>query len=661
MHSIKKNNLIMTAFLIVFLLFATVLFSDDALAASIGKVDYSIGLNVRSGPGTSYSVITALEDGEVFDIVETTKDSNGDKWYKIYVNGQYGYVIAKYVIVTETPEYTYDEEFESYLTEQGFPESYKDSLRNLHASHPEWVFKAHKTNLKWSTVISKQSTVGRNLIHQSANDSYKSVEYGAYDPATGVYEIFDSGGWVSASKQIIEYYMDPRNFLTEGTVFQFMAHSYDGNTQTKKGLQTLVANTFLSKTFPEKGDTYETYSDVLMYAGQNAGANPYVLASMIITEQGSDGRGGSISGQIKGYEGYYNFFNVGAYAKDGRDAVTNGLIYASGSGSYERPWNSRVKSIIGGAVFYASEYINNKQDTLYLKKFNVMNGSSKVATHQYMTNIGGAYQEASDLKNGYGAIINSPLTFYIPVYKSMPSEPCAKPSSGSNDNYLKSLSVAGYELTPKFDYYTSDYEIIVSSGATTVDISATVNKKGAKVTGAGKVSLSGSTTKIPVTVTSASGVKRVYNITVAKEAAPEVQLTSSTYQIGEYVEGVKLKTDVTEFKSAMSVTEGHSIKVCKADGTEVTKGNVGTGMNVVVCDSNEKVVKTVTISVKGDTNGDGTITSVDPLMVKRCIVEKYNLKGAFYKASDINEDGKITSVDALFMSRHIVGKYDIEK
>jgi len=655
MYNVKKNNLIMTAFLIVFLIFASVLLSEDALAASVGKVDYSIGLNVRSGPGTSYSVITALEDGTSFDIVETTKDSDGEKWYKIYVNGQYGYVIAKYVVVTETPDYTYDEDFESYLTAQGFPETYKEPLRNLHAAHPEWVFKAHKTNLKWSTVINKQSTVGRNLVQQSSNDSYKSVEYGAYDPAKGTYEVFDSGGWVSASKQIIEYYMDPRNFLTESTVFQFMAHSYDENTQTKKGLQTLVANTFLSKTFPEKSKTYETYSDVLMHAGKNAGANPYVLASMIITEQGSDGKGGSISGAIKGYEGYYNFFNVGAYAKDGRDAVTNGLIYASGSGSYERPWNSRVKSIIGGAIFYASEYINNKQDTLYLKKFNVMNGSSKVATHQYMTNIGGAYQESSDLKNGYGSIIDSPLTFYIPVYTSMPSKACPKPASGSNDNYLKALSVAGYELAPKFDYYTSNYEIIVSSGATTVDISATVNKKGAKVSGAGKVALSGNTTKIPVTVTSASGVKRTYNITVAKESEPTVQLTSDTYKIGEYLEGVKLKTDVAKFKSNLHVTDGYTFKVVKADGTEVTKGNVGTGMNVVVYDSKGKTVKTVNISVKGDNSGDGKCNSLDLLNVKKHIVKMKVLQGGTFNSSDINGDKKVNSLDLLYVKKHIVG------
>ena len=111
MYVTKKHNLIVVAILIVLLLFSVVLFSEDAMAATTGKVNLNIGLNVRSGPGTSYSLITALPNGTVFDIVETTKDSNGETWYKIYVDGTYGYVYYKYVIVTETPEYTTDTPF----------------------------------------------------------------------------------------------------------------------------------------------------------------------------------------------------------------------------------------------------------------------------------------------------------------------------------------------------------------------------------------------------------------------------------------------------------------------------------------------------------------------------------------------------------------------
>ena len=284
--------------------------SEEEFTQTTATVNSSIGLNVRSGPGTTYSVLYTLDNGTVV----TVTDKEGD-WYKISYNGQAGYVSGEYLILDENKDYVYDKDFEAALTAEGFPESYKYYLRQLHASHLEWVFKAHDTGLSWSDVIAKETaSVSTNLVHKSSPDSWKSSEPGAVD-SSGNYIEFDSGGWVAASKSIVEYYMDPRNFLTEGGIFQFMAHSYDSQTQTKSGLQQLVAGTFLADKFPEAG--YDTYSDVLIYAAQQSGANPYVLASMILVEQGRDGSGNSISGKVSGYEGYYNFFNICSYASGG--------------------------------------------------------------------------------------------------------------------------------------------------------------------------------------------------------------------------------------------------------------------------------------------------------------------------------------------------------
>ena len=69
-----------------------------------------------------------------------------------------------------------------------------------------------------------------------------------------------------------------------------------------------------------------------MSAAQSSGVSPYVIAAMIIQEQGRNGTGNSISGNYAGYTGYYNYFNVGAYASDGMGAVQRGLWYASQSG-----------------------------------------------------------------------------------------------------------------------------------------------------------------------------------------------------------------------------------------------------------------------------------------------------------------------------------------
>ena len=650
----RKANLIFILLVLVILVFAAMIAADDAYGATTGTVNDKIGLNMRTGPGTEYALITALPYGETFTIIETTSDKNGDDWYKISVGGQTGYVMAKFVTVDEEEDYIYDADFEKYLTSQGFPESYKDYLRKLHAAHPNWVFKAQKTGLDWNDVIEKESVVGINLIHKSYPDSWKSKEYGAYDPDTGEYVIFDSGGYVAASEAIIKYYMDPRNFLNESGIFQFMSHAYDSSTQTKSGLQTLVAGTFLANTFPEKSSTYPTYADVIMDAGKQSKANPYVLASMIIMEQGANGSGNSISGKVSGYEGYYNFFNINAYAANGRDAVENGLIYAKNQG-----WSTRVKSIIEGASFYAKAYINNNQNTQYLKKFNVMNGLSSVATHQYMSNVRGAADEASTLRAGYSSILDTALTFNIPVYNNMPDTACPQPGAGNNDYFLKTLSVSGYSLTPAFNMYTSEYELVVPADTSYINVSATARDSGAKVSGTGKITLTGDVTKVTVTVTASSGETKKYNITVARETSSTVKPESSKYKIGQYITGVDFNTSVSTFKSNISAPSGYTLKVTDSSGKEVTSGTIGTGMKVVLYKGSTSASSTYVV-IKGDTSGDGKCNSLDLLQVQKHIVKMNALSGTLFEGGDINGDGKVNSLDLLYIQKYIVGSYNIE-
>lgn len=628
------------------MLAVSLIWADKASAATIGTVDSSIGLNVRSGPGTQYGIIYCMENGSSVTVIEKTGN-----WYKITYSGVTGYVSADYIKVSEDNDYVYNGDFEATLNSQGFPESYKPYLRKLHANHPNWVFKAQNTNLSWNDVIVSESKVGRNLVHNSADDSWKSKEYGAYDYNTNQYVVFDSGGWVAASRGIIMYYMDPRNFLDENGIFQFMSHSYDSLTQTKEGLQKLVAGSFLANKFPESG--YDTYSDALIYAGQQSNANPYVLASMILVEQGNNGSGKSISGTVSGYENLYNYFNVNAYSTSAQsDAVINGLIYAR-----EKGWSTRIKSIVEGAKHYATNYINNNQNTLYLKKFNVMNGFSNVSTHQYMTNVSGAAQEAAKLKSGYAG--SDAITFYIPVYKEMPASACSLPSSGNNDYFLKSLEVSGYDLLPDFNMYTDKYELVVGSDVTSINVKAVANNSDSRVSGAGTVNLTSNVTDVKIVVTASSGESKTYVITVARASGGSANISSSKYKVGSEITGVGFNTSVDSFKSNISVPSGHSFKVLDKNGNEMTTGNVGTNTKVVVYNGSQAVTS-IPIIIKGDINGDGKVSSLDILFAERYIIKCYNLVGNEYKSADINGDGKVSSVDVLYMERHVIKAYEIK-
>ncbi len=535
-----------------------------AMAVTVDKVyaDNSTGtvvidaLNVRSGAGTLNQAIGMVYAGESLTILGTEKDSIGGTWYRISYGGGIGYVSADYVTINSDNQYVHDNDFEAAMEQQGFPESYKPYLRQLHADYPEWVFQACHTNLDWSSVIERESPPGVSLVPGSSPASWKSMDKGAYDFNTGTYIPYDSGNWVTASKAIIKYYMDPRNFLNSGGIFQFLAHSYDGRTQTAIGLQGVLDSTFMRGDFPESG--YQTYNDVLMDVGAQTGVNPYVLASMILVEQGSSGNGRSISGTVSGYEGYYNHFNIGAYASGGMDAVTRGLWYASQSGAYGRPWNNRYKSILGGAEYYSKNYVQNNKYTLYLKKFNVMNGLASVGTGQYMTNVQGAESEAAALRRGYASVLQAPMTFIIPVYKNMPEKACLKPTSAANNNnYLSSLTATGLKLSPSFGSYQTSYTLDVATSVNVVELKAKASSSEATIKGTGKISLSGTTTTAKIVVTAANGETRTYTVTIRRVAGGQVPPGTSSSSSGSIQKGV----ENTDINLSSSLTSSGTIRL----------------------------------------------------------------------------------------------------
>lgn len=497
-------------------------------------------LNVRSGAGTGYSKTGTVSYGDSLTILSETTDSSGAKWYKISCGNVTGYVSAAYVQLTSSgSQGSSDADFESYMTKQGFPESYKPYLRTLHEQHPKWIFTAQKLGVDWNTALKEECVVGRNLVHSSALASWKSMEKGAYDFNGGYWYGLD-GSWVAASKEIIMYYMDPRNFLNDTYIFMFENQSYNSSYQTESGVKTILADTFMSGSYtcPDTKKKY-TYSQTFMDAAKKSGVSPYHLASRCRNEQGVNGAPQSL-GTVKGYENYFNFFDIQAYATSTMTAAEMGCKYAKTTNqTYLLPWTNQYKSIVGGSIFLGTGYITKGQDTLYLQKFDMVDGGNGLYYHQYMTCVFGQANEAISLKNAYSQdILDSAMEFKIPVYNNMPDKLCPKPtSSGDNNNYLKSLSVSGTSISPKFDKFTTSYTAKVNAEVSSVTVNANPLGKSAKVSGKGKVSLKTGENTIKVTCTAASGVKRTYTIKITRKAA------SQTLQQGD-VNGDKYLTVV---------------------------------------------------------------------------------------------------------------------
>ncbi|MGN0595146.1 MAG: SH3 domain-containing protein [Hominimerdicola sp.] len=499
----------------------TAVTAEAANQTGICTADY---LNVRSGAGTSYSKLTTITYGTEVTIIGTSKDSSGATWYKITVGSGWsqitGYVHSDYISLSASSEELSDESFEQYMTEQGFPESYKPYLRRLHSKYPKWVFKAQHVGLDWNEVVTQECVLGRNLVHSSALASWKSMEKGAYNFEGGYWYGLD-GSWVAASKEIIMYYLDPRNFLDDTYIFMFENLSYNPSVHNINGVKAILSDTFMSGNYtcPDTKQTY-SYAQTFMDAAKKSGVSPYHLASRCRNEQGVNGAPQSL-GTVQGYENYFNFFDIQAYATSTMTAAQMGCKYAMTTNpTYLLPWTNQYKSIVGGSIFVGTGYISKEQDTLYLQKFDVVDGGNGLYYHQYMTCVFGQANEAVSLKNAYSSsVLNSAMEFKIPVYQNMPEQRCAKPtSSGDNNNYLKSFSVSGTTISPTFNKFTTTYTATVDSNVSSAVINAQTLGNYATVSGTGKVNLSVGENSFNIVCTAASGATRTYTIKITRKA-----------------------------------------------------------------------------------------------------------------------------------------------
>lgn len=80
----------------------------------------------------------------------------------------------------------------------------------------------------------------------------------------------------------------------------------------------------------------------------------------------------------------------------------------------------------------------------------------------------------------------------------------------SNNNYLKSLKINGYEFTPEFDKQTLEYYINIPDNINEITIEASTDDKNAKVDGVGKIEIKENQTEYRIDVTAESGTVRTY-------------------------------------------------------------------------------------------------------------------------------------------------------
>lgn len=556
----------------------------------------------------------------------------------------------------------------------GFPSSYWDELALLSVAHPTWKFVAIDTELDFKTAVNNEDKGNKSLIQytSSTNDvGYLSTEEGNYSWEKDKYTVYDGSTWYAANNATIAYFMDPRNFLNDSYIFQFEPLVYEASNNHLSVINALLKGQYISK-----------YAQTFVTSGASAKVSPVYLAALSKQEIGGSTantaiKGGSFTYGGKSYSGLYNFYNIGATSGDG--AVYRGLVYANGGSSgsdktYSRPWTTPEKAILGGAQFIYTKYLSTGQNTSYFKKWNVVynyakkNGFSPKSnyTNQYMQNIQAPRSEANSTYKSYSSLdlLDTDFTFYIPVYKNMPAS-TSLPKKGSPNNYLKNLTInldsKGAKTVTGFAGAKTNYTVHVANDVKTAVVAATKVNSNASISGAGTKNLVVGNNVFNIVVTAQNGTKRIYKLTIVKEAADgetyksveDIVKDSSINIDDNYMTGLTLTTSISSIKSKVNSAESKSEVVIKRSNKQITSGNLRTGDAVTIKSGNDS--KTYNVVIYGDLSSDGKISAVDLLKVQKDILGTTKLKGAYAKAADINKDGKITAVDLLKVQKHILG------
>lgn len=523
MTSIKKLLSLLLVFTVL-ISAISIQFSLNVSALSSKGTVTADSLNIRPEANTSGKSLgkvtggaTVILNSEAKGQTVTDGSKTSDVWYNITYNSITGWVSSLYI--NQIPDYVPDASFESQIA--AFPESYRPYLRELHAQYPNWKFYPDNINLTFDEAVELEIPANEYDIHSShkvvsasGKKSWFSLGFGAYNWQTGQWVAKDDD-WYVASREVVRHYMDPRNYLNSSAVYAFLPQVYNEATQNEEGLNKIIKGTFLEKGYNDPNDMAYggSYAKVLMAAAKATGVSPYILAGIIIQEQGTDGTSFMISGTYGGaghpLYGYYNFFNVDTYGDTDAQKAERGLGKAKAQG-----WNTRSASIIGGASFCANNYLGVGQNTYYYMNFNVKQPDR--LWHQYATNIQDTYGKAQKLAKSYVDFKDAELDFMIPVYQGMPDGTCLLPEKNDNLNnyYISGLSITtpgtASNLNPSFYMYQNNYELNVwENTELKVDVPA-----GAQYVGARSFALNVGQNSVVLTVKSQTGYLSDYVINV---------------------------------------------------------------------------------------------------------------------------------------------------
>lgn len=370
-------------------------------------------LNVRQGPTTKDYILGKLKKGDVVTVL-----SENNNWAKIKYNGTEGFVSCSY-LKTINSEPIIKPEINPPVEEN--VSGYNINYNNLDYTLQQHVEAQHKRNSVGGNMIHSSINVGdiqlasvtrcsfenENLV-STTNDEIYAVETASLTEKTA-----RSGGFIVASKNQIEYYLNPSNFTkSDQGMMQFLRID-----KYKEGITESELNSYLNS-LPNASNGKNVFynkASAFLTSAKKYNIDVTYLVSHAMWETGY-GTSALAKGQtISTYKGkkitpttVYNFFGIGAIDKSAN--------VSGAEAAYSNGWTSVEKAIDGAAKWISENYIHNEkfnQNTLYKMRFNY-----DQTWHQYATDVNWANGISKIMLNMVHFYDNaSNLSFEIPKYK----------------------------------------------------------------------------------------------------------------------------------------------------------------------------------------------------------------------------------------------------
>ena len=192
---------------------------------------------------------------------------------------------------------------------------------------------------------------------------------------------------------------------------------------------------------------------------------------------------------------------------------------------------------------------NNTKKVTKTYKFKILkSGSTKISVKSYVVT---SFEKEENL-----SVKVNPLT--IKTNKS---------SSNSDSNYLSSLEIEGYKLSPTFSKDNTDYVLKINKDIDSITVKATPENSSATIEGTGKRTLNPGENKIDITVKNSKGEDLTYSILIIvnDENPIKIKIDNQDYTLIKNINAL----DIPEGYKIIKIKIGDNI--IKALYSDITK------------------------------------------------------------------------------------------